>query len=79
MISDLKDLGFQCESSQSNFLLVTVPHELGVGAEMVYESLREKGIFIRYFGGDRLDDKIRITIGTPNENDKLLSVLKGLL
>ena len=39
----------------------------------------EKNIFIRYFPLPALEDKLRITIGTPQQNDKLLAALKEII
>jgi histidinol-phosphate aminotransferase len=76
--SNLKNMGLNCEPSQSNFILVTIPETFAGGAANVYQLLKEKGIFIRYFDKDRLRDKLRITIGTTAENDKLLTALRNL-
>ncbi|AVY95633.1 histidinol-phosphate transaminase [Microvirgula aerodenitrificans] len=64
--------------SQTNFLLVSVPEDSRGGARGVFEGLRTQGIFVRYFDEDRLRDKLRITIGTPAENDALLAALDML-
>jgi len=68
----LRALGFEVADSQTNFLLV---RSIKKEAKTVYESLVERNIFIRYFSLPGLDDKLRITIGTPEQNDKLLAAL----
>ncbi|WP_459872916.1 histidinol-phosphate transaminase [Endothiovibrio diazotrophicus] len=71
----LAAFGIDCLPSQTNFLLARVPEGLAGGARAIYQALKERGIFIRYFDLDRLRDKLRITIGTPQENDALLGAL----
>lgn len=77
LLRALAALGFSCPSSQSNFLLATVP--AGNEARHLYEGLKEAGILVRYFDLPRLDDKLRITVGTPEENAALLDALNALL
>jgi histidinol-phosphate aminotransferase len=79
MVRELAKLGLTCPESHSNFLLATVPATSGGGAKAVYESLKQRHIFIRYFDQDRLRDKMRITIGTPAQNDALLKALRELI
>ena len=56
--------------SQANFVLVQVP-----GARDVFDRLRERGIFVRYFDQPRLDECLRVTVGTPEQNDRLLDAM----
>lgn len=85
-------LGFDVIPSESNFLLVTAPD--GVKAEdaaavtagsaeqlapVLYQRLKDDGVLIRYFDQPRLRDKLRITVGTPQENDRLLGCLRRYL
>lgn len=73
--SELTQLGWTVLPSQANFILATVPD--GKGHE-AYRGLREQGILVRYFNLPGLTDKIRITIGTSQENNALLGGIKGL-
>ena len=70
----LRDRGHGVVPSESNFLLTRPPAE-GPAAADVYRSLKQQGILVRYFDKDRLRDKLRITIGTPPQNDALLAAL----
>ena len=70
--AELKKRGWHVYPSQSNFILV-VPGPSTPGAKKIYLSLKEAGILVRYFDQDRLRDKLRITIGSPTENDALLA------
>lgn len=70
-------LGFRCAPSQANFLLATIPAGAGWhSAENVYRSLMARRIFVRWFDEDGLRDKLRISIGTPEENQQLLEALR---
>lgn len=64
--------GFAAPASETNFLLASVP---GGDARALYRTLAEAGIYVRWFDQDRLRDKLRISIGTPQENDALLAAL----
>jgi len=74
--SALKAMKFSVYDSEANFLLVQYP-----GISKVAKVLAEKnGLIVRDFGSkERLEDKIRITIGKPEENDQLLAALKELV
>jgi histidinol-phosphate aminotransferase len=73
---DLKQLGFQVWNSQANFLLVHPPQGK---AEQIYLALKERGILVRYFKQSGLEDKLRITIGTEEQNQQLLEALLHLV
>ncbi len=72
----LKEMGFSVWPSQSNFLLTRPPEG---DAERLYKSLKEEGILIRYFKQPRLDDKLRISVGTDEENTVLIKALARLI
>ncbi|PHJ66505.1 histidinol-phosphate aminotransferase [Nostoc linckia z18] len=72
LAADLKQLGFQIWDSQTNFLLAQPP---AGNAEYLYEKLKEQGILIRYFKQPRLEDKLRITVGTDEQNQALVEAL----
>jgi histidinol-phosphate aminotransferase len=71
-----KELGFQVWPSQTNFLLVRPPQG---DAERIYQTLKVRGILIRYFNQPRLTDKLRITVGTEEQNQILVKTLKEIL
>ena len=72
----LRELGFSFNRSQSNFLFVT--HE-SVSARELFTALREANIIVRYFDKPRIDNYLRITIGTDEEMDTLISFLRDYL
>jgi histidinol-phosphate aminotransferase len=71
-----KKMGFKVLNSSANFLFVT--HE-NVPAKEIFMKLRERHIFVRYFEKPRIDNYLRITIGTDEEMDKLFEALKEML
>jgi histidinol-phosphate aminotransferase len=74
----LQELGFVVPESQTNFLLAQAASTAGSAAEL-QRRLEARGILVRYFAEPRLDGALRITIGTPQQNDRLLEVLRELL
>jgi len=72
----LEKMKFKLWPSQANFILVRPPTG---DARYLYYELRDRGILVRYWDRPRLDDKIRITVGTEEENQALLEALKGSL
>ncbi|MHC5142301.1 MAG: aminotransferase class I/II-fold pyridoxal phosphate-dependent enzyme [Planctomycetota bacterium] len=69
-------MGFEVPDSQTNFILVQSREK---NAEDIHEKLKQKNIYIRYFALPGLGDKLRITIGTPQQNDKLLAALTEII
>ena len=67
--------GFDVPPSQSNFLLARVPAEVGMTARQLYKKLKAKSVYVRYFDQSRISDCIRITVGTPEQNDVLLKTM----
>jgi histidinol-phosphate aminotransferase len=72
----LRKLSFDVPDSQSNFVLAKCKN---CKADQVYEKLTRRNIYIRYFAHPGLEDKLRISIGTPEQNDKLFSALQEIL
>jgi len=65
--------GFEVFPSDANFFLFRTPR-----AREYYEGLKEDGIYVRYFDRPGLDDCLRATIGTPEQNDAFLAALDRL-
>lgn len=74
MREDLQALGFKVIPSSANFLFAAPPDGDGAGA---FKALREAAVIVRYFPGEVTGKYLRITIGTPAENARLLEVLKA--
>jgi histidinol-phosphate aminotransferase len=76
----LRKMGFTMPESQSNFLLAQVPSgEAKPTAKELYETLKSRQILIRWWDLPMITDKVRITIGTPEQNDRLLTELQSLI
>ena len=73
---ELRALGFEVTPSLANFLFATHPKK---AAPEIFSALREKGIFIRYFKLPRIDNHLRITVGTDEQMDALIAALKQIL
>lgn len=78
LTNELTELGFYIYPSQSNFVLAEC-NKIKTKAIDIYEKLKEKNIYVRYWAYPRLQDKLRITVGTARQNDVLLSELRKIL
>lgn len=72
----LRRRGWDVLDSQANFLFAR-PRD--GQANRRYEALKQRNILVRYFDGRRLSDRLRITIGTPDQNDALLAALDEIM
>lgn len=70
----LAELGFTSTGCSANFLYVSNP---SLDAGRLFGDLRQADIFVRYFDKPRLSDKLRITIGTPEQMEVLYGFLEG--
>ena len=77
LIEELRNLGFKVHDSQANFVLATRVGNLE--AEKLYKNLKKRHILVRYFPHPRLKDSLRVTVGTPEQNSRLLMELRKLL
>ncbi len=68
----LKSLGFVFGDSKANFIFASHPK---YPAKELFAALREKHIIVRYFDKPRIDNYLRITIGTQEEMQKLIAFL----
>jgi len=73
---DLKKLGFSILPSSSNFVFAS--HK-NIPAEKLYLALKKQGVLVRYFKKPRIDNYLRITIGTDEEMGVLLGKLENIL
>ncbi|HQZ59650.1 MAG TPA: histidinol-phosphate transaminase [Acinetobacter sp.] len=72
LVSDLTALGFQVLPSKANFIFVS--HAQYAAAELA-QQLREHGIIVRYFNKARINQFLRITVGTEEQNARLVETL----
>jgi histidinol-phosphate aminotransferase len=59
----------------ANFVLV----EFGERAEEIYRALKQEGLLVRWWSTPELRTKLRISVGKPQDNDRLVAALKRLL
>jgi histidinol-phosphate aminotransferase len=76
LVSDLNALGFETLPSTANFIFTRHPQHAGV---QLYQALRDHGIIVRHFKLPRIDDFLRITIGTDEQSSELVAALKKIL
>lgn len=70
---ELRALGFDVTDSKANFLFVS--HET-VPAFELFKALKDEGIYVRYWNKKRLDNRLRITIGTDEQMERLITFFK---
>jgi histidinol-phosphate aminotransferase len=73
---ELSKLGFSFPNSKSNFIFVTHPK---VSAKELFEALKKENIYVRFLGGARIEEYLRISIGTREEMETLVSFLKNYI
>lgn len=76
MAAELSDLGFKIYPSETNFLWVRPP---APGAKKLFEELKKRNVFVRWFDGDRTRDCLRITVGTNEQVMALIEALEEIL
>lgn len=74
----LEALGFNVLPSCGNFVLSTPSTYADLNAQAIYLALKERGILVRYFNQPGLDDKLRITVGTDDQIDRLIQELEEI-
>ena len=73
--AELRKMGFELTDSKANFLFVRSSR---ISGGELYRLLREKGILVRHFAKPRLDDRLRITVGSEEQMEALLTALREL-
>lgn len=76
LINELTSLGFEVLPSQANFVFAK-PNKMS--ALEVAGKLRDQGIIVRHFKQPRIDEYLRITVGTAEQNQRLVTALKELI
>lgn len=76
LIQEMQALGFDILPSKANFIFATHPQH---AANEIAAQLRQQGVIVRYFNKPRIDQFLRITIGTPEQNERLLRSLKSII
>lgn len=68
----LRQLGFMVLDSSANFILIT---KEDIDAKELFEELKRQNIFVRYFALPRIDNHLRVTIGTQAQMEQFLAVI----
>ena len=74
LVEQLTQLGFKVLPSSANFIFATLPSQ---DAGELASQLRERGIIVRYFNKPRINQYLRITVGTDEQNQRLVDTLKN--
>ena len=72
----LKKLGFDFPDSKANFIFA---RHKEIAAEDIFAALKQRDIYVRYFKKPRIDNYLRITIGTKEEMEQLMNALQEIL
>ena len=76
LIAEMQALDFKVLPSKANFIFAT--HGT-VSAAPIAQKLREQGVIVRHFNRPRIDNYLRITVGTDEQNQRLIDSLKNFL
>ena len=73
VILELRNLGYTVLESKTNFIFMT---REGMDAKSAYQKFKENKILVRHFNLPKITNYLRVTIGTDEQMDKFLQVLK---
>jgi histidinol-phosphate aminotransferase len=76
LVNQLQLLGFETLPSTANFIFTRHPKHAG---SKLYQLLRERGIIVRHFKLPRIEEYLRITIGTDEQCNELVLALKEII
>ncbi len=77
LTKELRAMGFNVPESSANF--VFAGQREGLSGKTLYESLKKRGILVRYFDIDRIKSYVRITVGTDEQTDILIKNIREIL
>lgn len=75
-VAELKKLGFECTESKANFIFAK---NCKIGGEELYLKLKERGVLVRHFSAPSICEYNRITVGTPEQMQVMLSEIASIL
>ena len=75
LINELSDLGFSVFPSEANFVWTKPPKP---GAQKIFEELKKRNVFVRWFDGERTKDYLRVTVGTNEQTMALIEALEEI-
>ncbi|MCA0756129.1 histidinol-phosphate transaminase [Paenibacillus sp. N4] len=71
----VQELGFRATDSKANFVFITHPE---LPAKSIFQQLRDKGVLVRYFDQPRIDEYLRVSIGTDEEMEAFTAALREI-
>jgi len=74
--NETREMGINVIPSMANFIFISHPFILAVE---LFLKLREKGVLVRYFKAPRIDNYLRVFIGSDEKMDLFIKVLKEIL
>ena len=76
LVGQLRALDFIVPASHANFVLA---ESRKCPARVIYEKLVQRNIYVRYFDLPGIDNRLRITVGTEEQNDRVILALKEII
>ncbi len=76
LTAELRKMGFTLPDSRTNFVFASHPR---YSAKEIFEFLKTRDIYVRWFNKPRIDNYLRITVGTDEDTDALIAALKELV
>jgi len=76
LTEELSKLGFYVYPSQADFVLAKCTAKRAID---IYEKLKDRNIYVRYWAYPDIKDKLRISVGTAQQNEKLIDALKEII
>ena len=74
-IPRLRELGFQVQDSAANFVFAS---HRSIPGKVIFEQLKARNIYVRWWDKARISDYLRITIGTDEQMEILLQALRDI-
>lgn len=78
LAKNLVSLGFDVLPSAANFIFAKPNHDV-LSTKDIFDKLREQGVIVRHWHKDRIGDYLRITVGTDEQNARLIQTLTQIL
>lgn len=76
LCGEMRKMGFVMPDSSTNFIF---PEHPDYKAKDIFDYLKSRDIYVRWFNKPRIDNRLRITIGSDEDTDKLISALKDFM
>ena len=72
----LRKMDFTVLDSKANFIFAK---SNSISGKVIYEELKKKGVLVRFWGKNKIEDFVRITIGTPEQMNVLFDKLNEII